>query len=452
MNKKSALTQSDWKKLFSDFKKVSSTIDQVEWSILNALNSGSEFEFNVPYDIEQKGKGFKSGKIQLIRNTRESKIFVSSFHVDRGDGSNKLANVTIYKFERKREGESNELTWNFVNKISVDNSSKYGYPLNKLHNYIRRQLSLDGHKLDSHYAKVLEAKSESDLVKQSDVIEKVQNLTDVEKLDEILNALIENKTIVKESSFFEDKIQELLKNSKVVTSEDVVAVGYRKNQLEVFNKLLNEDDYLEKYKNKHNIKKPGQESAWQFFFEKNPWIWGYGLNYVWSGPFDENPIEKVVSGHTFFQSGKKADGVLSTISQIKSFVIVEIKLPEHELLEPASDPYRKECWKISGEVTGGIAQCQKTKHKFVSEVKNKVDLIDDNGDPTGETIYAVRPKSFLIVGNLRQFKTEYGINDEKFSSFELFRNSNVDPEIITYDELFERAKYIVNSQSTEDVK
>ena len=36
-----------------------------------------------------------------------------------------------------------------------------------------------------------------------------------------------------------------------------------------------------------------------------------------------------------------------------------------------------------------------------------------------------------------------GVNDDKFSSFELFRDSIRFPEIITFDELYERAKHIV---------
>ena len=42
-------------------------------------------------------------------------------------------------------------------------------------------------------------------------------------------------------------IQELLDND-VVTSQDIVNTGYRKNQLKIFERLLNEKDYLQQYK------------------------------------------------------------------------------------------------------------------------------------------------------------------------------------------------------------
>lgn len=42
-----------------------------------------------------------------------------------------------------------------------------------------------------------------------------------------------------------------------------------------------------------------------------------------------------------------------------------------------------------------------------------------------------------------------GVNENKFSSFELFRQSQMNPEIITFDELYERAKYIVRNDENK---
>ena len=41
--------------------------------------------------------------------------------------------------------------------------------------------------------------------------------------------------------------------------------------------------------------------------------------------------------------------------------------------------------------------------------------------------------------SLSEFSTEEGVNQQKYSSFELFRRDLVNPEIITFDELYERA-------------
>jgi hypothetical protein len=50
---------------------------------------------------------------------------------------------------------------------------------------------------------------------------------------------------------------------------------------------------------------------------------------------------------------------------------------------------------------------------------------------------------FVVVGSLEQFVGEHGVNREHLRSFELFRRNTIQPEIVTYDELFERAKHII---------
>ena len=64
---------------------------------------------------------------------------------------------------------------------------------------------------------------------------------------------------------------------------------------------------------------------------------------------------------------------------------------------------------------------------------------------TGERLFLYQPRAVLVVGSLGEFQGEHGINDEQYSSFEMFRRNIVNPEIITFDELYERARCIVDS-------
>ena len=52
------------------------------------------------------------------------------------------------------------------------------------------------------------------------------------------------------------------------------------------------------------------------------------------------------------------------------------------------------------------------------------------------------------MGSMRQLMDYGAINEEKMSSFELYRRGQQDVEILTFDELFERARFIVESQQT----
>ena len=51
----------------------------------------------------------------------------------------------------------------------------------------------------------------------------------------------------------------------------------------------------------------------------------------------------------------------------------------------------------------------------------------------------------MIIGSLGEFVGEKGVNKQKYRSFELYRRNIINPEIITFDELYERAKFIVNN-------
>ncbi|UZE51163.1 DUF4263 domain-containing protein [Rhodopseudomonas sp. P2A-2r] len=59
--------------------------------------------------------------------------------------------------------------------------------------------------------------------------------------------------------------------------------------------------------------------------------------------------------------------------------------------------------------------------------------------------HLLKMKSFyLVIGNLASLVGDHGVNHEQFRSFELFRRNILNLEIITFDELYERAKFIVH--------
>lgn len=80
-----------------------------------------------------------------------------------------------------------------------------------------------------------------------------------------------------------------------LTREDVVALGYRKKQVQTFGRLLREPEYFETAKASKQAR--GDEALWQMFFEKNQWIFGYGLSYFFVTGFENKKLEQVVEGH-----------------------------------------------------------------------------------------------------------------------------------------------------------
>jgi hypothetical protein len=236
----------------------------------------------------------------------------------------------------------------------------------------------------------------------------------------------------------EDLVRELVRNN--VTKTDIVALGFRKEQLSIFRRFLESPEFFAEIKKEWSKHK--DEDVWQEFFERNPWIFGYGLNYIWLSGLNNRKLEQVVSGFDFSSAGKRTDALMRTRGFISSLCFVEIKKHSTELLDTRG-PYRPECWRVSDEIAGSIAQVQKTVQKTVRDLQSRIRLKDKTGAPTDEEVFLYRPRSYVVAGCLTQFNTQHGINEEQFSSFELFRQGLIYPELITFDELYERAKYIV---------
>lgn len=241
-------------------------------------------------------------------------------------------------------------------------------------------------------------------------------------------------------------IEELQKNN--ISQSDLKGLGHKKEQLEVFRNMLYAENYFENLKTKQ--KADSDEKVWQNFFEANTWILGYGLNYIFNSELDGKKLEQVVKGYDFNSSGKRVDLMMKTRGLINSLCFGEIKTHKTPLLKKVTDAYRRECWAADDELAGGVAQIQKTVQKSIKNIETKTEIKDKNGDLTGEQLYLYQPKSFLLIGSLNQFINDNRINEEKFSSFELFRKNMFNPEIITFDELYERAKHIIQNPLTEE--
>ena len=258
------------------------------------------------------------------------------------------------------------------------------------------------------------------------------NISD-EELRKIALTTHQAKTILAEN---QNLFAEALKSE--VTTEDLIAVGFRKKQLSVYKNLLNDQSYFDDIKQKKNCSK---EALWQKYFEKNPWVFGYGLGYIFLSALDDKKLEQVVQGHSVDSYGKRVDALMKTKGIISNLCFIEIKTHSTELLE--SKPYRSGCWAPSKELAGAIAQVQGTVASAVEKLSSKINPSDSEGNPTGEEIYNYQPKSYLVIGSMGEFVSEHGVNKDKLRSFELLRRNTSNPEIITFDELYERAKFIV---------
>jgi Domain of unknown function (DUF4263) len=211
-----------------------------------------------------------------------------------------------------------------------------------------------------------------------------------------------------------------------VSARDVFAIAHRKRALDAFKGMLDEAEV--------------PEADWQEFFEANQWILGYGLFYVFTTALDGRKLEQVVAGHSFATSGKRVDALLKTRGLVSSLCFAEIKTHKTLLLE--SRAYRPESWAISRELSGAIAQAQRAVERAEASAIRQFRLSSPEGDPVDEPLHLFRPRSIVIAGLLSEFTHGETIREGPFASFELFRRQLQAPEIITFDELYERARFI----------
>jgi Domain of unknown function (DUF4263) len=190
--------------------------------------------------------------------------------------------------------------------------------------------------------------------------------------------------------------------------------------------------------------------VWQKFFEANTWIFGYGLSYQFLSKLDEGKLEQIVRGRDLTGAGKRSDALMKTRGIISSLCFIEIKRHDTALL--GSTQYRPDAWPPSAELVGGVAQMQATVHAAVDSIGHKLSPRNELGDPSGEILFNIEPRSCLVVGSLGEFQTANGINVPKFRSFELYRRHTWRPEIVTFDELLQRARFIVEHSPAVSAK
>lgn len=252
-------------------------------------------------------------------------------------------------------------------------------------------------------------------------------------------------------------IQSLLDDG-TITSEDIVNTGYRKAQLKIFEKLLKDKEYINSYKkeekeasklitefetkaNKTIDEKTKDEIAWQHFFNKNPWIFGYGLDYRF-----QNILQKEFSASDTDASGKGQVNTDFLIGDNNFTTFVEIKKPNTEIFDDKLN--RSGSWKLSKDLTYAVSQILEQKTRGQIKIETSRNLANSEGNYI--TQHSYDSKCVLIFGDLEKEIEECNLSDSEKDvmkkTFELYRRNSKNIDIITYDELYQRAYYICHNK------
>lgn len=222
------------------------------------------------------------------------------------------------------------------------------------------------------------------------------------------------------------KLLEQIRDEKL-TKEDLDILSGRKRGLETFYEQL----YVEKDWN---------EPQWQSFFQKNTWIFGYGLDYRFL-----TILQREASVSSSDLDGKNTVESDFLLGSTDFTVLVELKRPDTPLFESSQN--RSRSWKLSKQLVDAVSQILAQKASW--EIEATKACYNSEGDLLNQK--TCDPKCILIIGNKNQFSGNQREQDIKFRTFELFRRDSRNIEILTYDELYERANFIVNQKNHSSI-
>lgn len=247
-------------------------------------------------------------------------------------------------------------------------------------------------------------------------------------------------------------IKSLIKNGDF-SSDDVKSLVFesRKTTLRLFlwllkNKILSngKTSMRDWYKTKYSLH--GDEAIWHHFFKNNDWILGLNVDLRFISEFIQEA--KVGVEDTSGKRSPKAD--MLGISNYTT--LIELKTSDTPIFKPQRGSNgRANTWEFSAEFISGISQCLGQKSSFDESYCIKSIIREDGTVISKENVYNKDVKTVFIIGmRYAQFPHDEQINNTtKSNTFELFRRNNRNVEIITFDELFERAYHIVFAEKID---
>ncbi|MGE5480572.1 MAG: Shedu immune nuclease family protein [Chloroflexota bacterium] len=357
--------------------------------VVTKRTSSATAEVTKDYELSQTGTTRKVFKAIILDNPRNSQASVKGFLIHQRKLKEDLwETICDKKLSSLKSGEGIKIELNSETLLNLYECLCMFYSIGKsgIKDGIQEYNLISNEEL-TNYIEV--PKTRKDLIKK---------LLDQEHSEEIWDAIVSS----------DPDLATRLSWAKIQID--------RNNALKEFEENINNKELHEKY--------------WQKFFSENTWIFGYGLNYIFTNIFQEQP--NYGGGSVDNKGDQRGDYLCHTSANNRFTVLVEIKKPNTELIDR---PYRNGCYLLEQELYGAVSQLQANLNTWNigdSRSRKNVKKLEDNN------IYTCQPKGILIIGNTAKFK-----NDDERTSFELFRRNIYNPEIITFDELLERAKFIV---------
>lgn len=269
------------------------------------------------------------------------------------------------------------------------------------------------------------------------ITEKRLKILDDQELD--TDSIRSVKTLLSKKGGAE--LVETLINEGIISSKDIVNTAFRKRGLQIFSDLKNNSEYWKTYAEANGLKKHSEEKVWQYFFEKNQWIFGYGLDYRY-----QEILQREV--HLSYAELDGSNTVIGDYLLGDNFFTTFVELKKPSTLLFANKGNRSNSWKLSNDLIESVSQILEHKASGLIRLDSPQYI---NGEPLTQKAYD--SKVILIIGDWKELENSSNTLEKeiKKKTLELFRRDSRNVEILTFDELFERAKFIVEGAKQVNV-
>ncbi|MEN9649113.1 MAG: hypothetical protein RL094_80 [Candidatus Parcubacteria bacterium] len=182
------------------------------------------------------------------------------------------------------------------------------------------------------------------------------------------------------------------------------------------------EDILSRYK--RLLKVNTKEEDWQKFFNENNWI----FSNVFYFPVSLTKDKFNVGGNNITETNSdKIVDFLYKNNLTNNVAFIEIKTHKTPIIMKTE--YRKGIFPISKDLSGSLIQVQDQKHELLKNFYSKLG---------GSGLQISNSQCVVIAGDLKN------LSPKQKDSFELFRSSNNEVMIITFDELLNKIEYTLN--------
>lgn len=316
-------------------------------------------------------------------------------------------------------------------KYLIDKGDIEGFKVIKVSNIATQKVSLSKFNFAQLKA-FLTFISEIDL---KGITEKRLKILDDQELDS--DTIRSVKTLLSKNGGAE--LVETLINEGIISSKDIVNTAFRKRGLQIFTDLKNDPNYWKTYAAENSISARSEEKVWQYFFEKNQWIFGYGLDYRYHEILQREvhlSDAELDGSNTVIGDYLLGDNFFTTF--------IELKKPTTPLFGTKGN--RSNAWKLSNDLIESFSQILEHKASGLIRLEKEQFI---KGEPVKQKAYD--SKVILIIGDWKELEeSENTLEKEiKKKTLELFRRDSRNVEILTYDELYERANFIAEGEKAK---